>query len=200
MTDLAWTGWDWPHCGGGPNSRSLLVRRASERESARTAPRCAGARSSESCPHQSLARIVFLASADTPTRAFLQPLVSLMSAHPVRTFGEGSAEAGAGAMLVACRLRHRRNLRPLQSTRMPKLLRRRRLWIHMRQFHDDCRSSRRGLLLRDRRRAFRHMVGLRADLSGYGHDPKRQHPNHHDCSKGDRQRASDLRSSIRLLS
>jgi hypothetical protein len=34
------------------------------------------------------------------------------------------------------------------------------------------------------------MVGLRADLSGYGHDPKRQHPNHHDCSKGDRQRAS----------
>ena len=94
MTDLAWTGWDWPHCGGGPNSRSLLVRRASERESAR---------SSESCPHQSLARIVFLASADTPTRAFLQPLVSLMSAHPVRTFGEGSG-SGAGAMLVAYRL------------------------------------------------------------------------------------------------
>ncbi len=27
-----------------------------------------------------------------------------MEAHPARTFGEGSAEAGAGAMLVACRL------------------------------------------------------------------------------------------------
>ena len=44
-------------------------------------------------------------------------------------------------------------------------------------------------LLLDRRRAFRHMMGLRADLSGYRHDPKRQHPNHHDRRKGDRQRS-----------
>jgi hypothetical protein len=31
-------------------------------------------------------------------------------------------------------------------------------------------------------------MGLRAKLGGHGHDPKRQHPNHHDCREGDRQR------------
>jgi hypothetical protein len=46
-----------------------------------------------------------------------------------------------------------------------------------------------GLLL-DGRRAVRHMMGLHADLSGYRHDPKRHHPNHHDRREGDRQRSS----------
>ena len=59
-----------------------------------------------------------------------------------------------------------------------------------RQFHDDCRPSWRRLLLLDRSRAVRQMMGLRADLSGYRHDPKRQHPNHHDRRECDRQRAS----------
>jgi hypothetical protein len=30
-------------------------------------------------------------------------------------------------------------------------------------------------------------MGLRTKLGGHGHDPKRQHPNHHDRREGDRQ-------------
>jgi hypothetical protein len=37
--------------------------------------------------------------------------------------------------------------------------------------------------------AFRHLVGVRANLGGYGYDSKRQHPNRHNRRKGDRQGA-----------
>jgi len=32
--------------------------------------------------------------------------------------------------------------------------------------------------------AFRHLVGVRANLGGYGYDSKRQHPNRHNRRKG----------------
>jgi hypothetical protein len=45
------------------------------------------------------------------------------------------------------------------------------------------------LLPADRRRAFDHLVAMRAKLGGHGHDSKRHHPNHDDRREGDGQGA-----------